>query len=449
MYSNKEDIRKIFNKVDNDIYNTLVQKEEINFLTQSRRCTEEIIAILVLKKEITRPNGSSYMLGDIMSDDNLLAKLGIDINIKSHINYIRLYGNRASHYQKYDILPNEVNYVKGSFHELIKFFYNTTEQDIPGNIKAYLDKERKTTAADSLFEYRTDFNLFSQSLLSIETSSYDYPRQGKKLLANICSKVIIDSKGYIPAKLYIHDKPELLNTKNAIEYIKDNGLLKNDILSKISAASEFFSNSSTLLFYNKQVPEVPDDIANAIKAITNWFFFNRYNKPADNNIRAIPFFIDLFTLFMGIASILTAGYGALLQPPKLNPGIYPVFVTTFVIGAFIFAIAFSYDLFYSALPSIRNTKIYNVTKIISSYGNFATITFLFFVFKYVLTDLKRDTPYLPLFITTIIWALSLQVSTYVNNNSKTTHDKTMRVMSILAFGFIIYLSLYIKARYNT
>ena len=435
-------------KLDKNIFNTLLQKEEVNFLTQCRRTTEGILEKLVQNKGIKRENNSTYMLGEIMADDNLLAKLGVDINIKSHINFIRLYGNRASHYQQYEIISDEVNYVRSSFRSLTQFFYRSIEKDIPKDIRNLLEKAGRDTEKDNLFEYRTDFNIFTQAQYSIEASEKDYPRQGKKLLSNICSKIIVDYAGHIHARLYKENNREQLDTKKAIDFIKNKKLIKDGIISKISATNEFFSNSSTLLFYNKEVPEVPDEIKKAVKSITDWFFFNRYNKPKDTGVRAIPFFIDLFTLFMGIASIVTAVYGALIQPPNVNTVIYPVFVSTFVVGAFIYAIAFSYDLFYSALPSIRNKTIYKITKTLSSYGNFSTVAFLFFIYVFFLHDLKRDTPYLPFFITTLIWAVSLQVSTYVNNNAKTVHDKFIRLLSLVFLGLIIFMAVYIRNNYN-
>ena len=435
-------------QIDKDIFNTLVQKEDINFLTQCRRVTEGIVEILVIEKGITRPDGSSYMLGDIMADSNLLTKLGIDINIRSHINYIRLYGNRAAHYRSYKILPDEVNYVKGSLRELVRFFYNSIGKDVPKNIKSLLDKTGKSAGADKLFEYRTDFSLFSQALLSLETSSYDYPNQGKTLLANICSKIILDAFGHIPRNLYVTDKPKLLNIQKAINFIARKKLIDENILSKLSAINEFIFNSSKLRHHNKEVPEVPEDIKTAVKDVTDWFFFNRYTKHPDNDIRAIPFFTDLFTLFMAIASIITAVYGYVQQPSLNNPVIYPVFVSVFITGAFIYAIAFSYNLFYSALPSIRNKALYSITKKISTYGSFTTIGFLYFVYMHILNDLKRDTAYLPFFIVTIIWSVSLLVSNVVNNNAKTRHDKLMRILSVIAFGFVLFMINYIRSRYN-
>jgi hypothetical protein len=432
------------NMLLNEILNTLSQKEERNFLFNCRRTTEGIVMLLASLKNIEGIVNSSFQLGDILRNDKLLKEIGIDINIKSEINYIRMLGNRASHYQKYkSSSTGEVNAAKESFNKIIEFFYNSIGEEVPKKIKSLILKRKKTNHSD-LFEYNLDKNLYSECIFAIETSEKGFPFLGKKLLTNICSKIIIDTESYIPQDLY---KRNYFDVDMAIEFIATKKLLSDDAISDLNAVNDAISAALVAEKYDKTTKSINENALISLKRITDSLFFKRYIERPDQSINAKLFFINLFAIFMGLASIVSFIYGAITNGISFNFNSFPVLVSVFIIIVVLYILSFSYELFYSALPSIRNKNIYNITAKIKEYGNITIVFSLYLVFNYFLKDGKQDTPFLPFYATTIIWLISLQLSNLFNERN-TPHDKFIRFVTYLMLLFIGFMIYFIIGRFG-
>ena len=448
--SNKSERCKNIEKLSNDILNALSQKEERNFLAQCRIITEGIFQHLVKSKNIDPTELPTYELGSVIRNNELLKKLNVDIRIKSYVNYIRLMGNRASHYQKYGFKHNEVNAIRDVIGEVVIFFYNSIDCGLPHKINKIISSKRKKKN-EEVFEYITDINIFTEALIAIETQEDDYYHQGKNLLSNICSKVIIDTEDYIPRQLYINTKRKMLDLPRSINYIAENKMLPDNVISDMNLANDAFQTAYSAKRYDNadSGSGISKNMINAINRLSDIFLFNRFSKYQDTEIRAVPFLISLAAMLLGMISIISAIFGMIQQK---DTGIFisigSTLFTFFLIAVSIYIIAFSYDLFYSALPSIRNPWVYNTARIINFYGNIAVVAILYFVFYYFLHDGKWDTPYLPFFITTIAWTIILQISNIINNKTKTFHDKFMQITAYAALAFIGFMMIYTYINYN-
>ena len=428
---------------------TLTQREDNNFLIHCRRTTEGIVMMLAKLSEIDEDAEPEYMLGSVLRNNDLTDKIGIDYNIKADLSYIRMVGNRASHYQRYDSgSTGEVNAAKEAFTNIVEFFFAKTSSEIPSGIRKYLYEKNDINKNLNLHKYNLDKALYSDVLYAIETSADDYPRKGKTLLSNICSKVIIDAQGSIPDRLLFKDST-LLDIKKAIDFIAQRKLLSKDFISDLNAANDYFSSASISQKHEHKLPNATENtnLLEIVKRITDSFFFKRYSELQDQAINAKLFFVNLFSVFMGLASVIALFYGAIRQGIPFNFYNHPVIVSTFLLAVGIYVISFSYELFYSALPSIRNKKIYSVTSAIKDYGNIIIVGSLFLVFNYYLHDGKKDIPFLPFYVTTITWLVSLQISTIVSDR-KGVHDRFMKYVAYVMLAFIGYMTYLVVANYG-
>ena len=436
-------------KLINDIQNTLYQKESNNFLMHCRKTTEGIIMSLASLSGVDEDIAPDYMLGEVLKNNELLETIGIDHNIKSDISYIRMLGNRASHYQKYESgSTGEVNAAREAFANVIEFFFNRKGEDVPFRIKKLLNKKTYKDPGIKLYKYNLDKSLFSETLYAIETSEEDYPQKGKRVLANICYKVIIDAIGSIPRNLYKPDTNSL-DIKKAIGFIAKNRYLSKDFISDLNAANDFFSTAILSQKHENKQPKASEksNVIKIMRRISDSFFFKRFVELPDQSINAKLFFVNLFSVFMGLASVISLMYGALRQGVPFNYYSYPNLISAVMLAVSIYVISFSYELFYSALPSIRNKMIYDITSTIKEYGNIVIVIIFFLLFRFFLNDGKKDFPFLPFYITTIIWLVSLQVSTLVSGR-KGIHDRFMKVVAYMMLAFIGYMIYLIIANYG-
>ena len=433
-------------RIDDLIYRTLAEKEEINFLIQCRKATEGVLRTLVIQKGL--PHGEDYLsLGEVMRDEQLLEKLSVDINIKANINYVRLYGNRAAHYNDYSISTQEVVFVKSAFVEIVLFYYKSVNNSIPKATLALFNKNFVLDKKHHHHSYNYDTNLYIESLLAIENSEDDYPKKGNILLANICSKIIIDLKGVIPDFLYYYTGKQKnikrLNIEKAIRYIDKTNRIDKIIVENLIAVNSFLKNSSTIIRHHKQIPEVPNDIRQTLINITDWYYgFKQFTK-AKNNTNFFPFLIDLFTVLMLIISILIGIYHTPVIPPLYRT----IPAVTVMFGLLLFFFAYSYLLAYSVIPSSRNRKLFNIARFISSYSGFVGIVLLIYITYQILNDGKPDAPFTDFFLSVSIWAASLQISIFINSIRGTQSDKILRVLSVIFFVLIILIIIFFYSLY--
>jgi hypothetical protein len=432
-------------RIDNLIYRTLAEKEEINFLIQCRKATEGVLRTLVIQKGL--PYGEDYLsLGEVMRDEQLLEKISVDINIKANINYVRLYGNRAAHYNDYSISTQEVVFVKSAFVEIVLFYYKSVNNSIP---KATLALFNKNFVLDKKHHhsYNYDTNLYIESLLAIENSEDDYPKKGNILLANICSKIIIDLNGVIPDFLYYYTGKQKnikrLNIEKAIRYIDKTNRIDKIIVENLIAVNSFLKNSSAIIRHHKQIPEVPNDIQQTLVNITDWYYgFKQFTKNK-NSINYFPFLIDLFTVSMLVVSILIGIYHTPVIPLLYRTA--PALIV--MLGILLFFLSYSYLLIYSVIPPSRNRKLFNIARFISSYSGFIGVALLTYIAYFILTDGKPDAPYSKFFLSVSFWAAFLQISILINSIRGTKSDKVLRVLSVVFFVLIVAIITFFYSQY--
>ena len=418
--------------LETQIFNTFSEREVNSFIAKCRRITEGIILALIEHNNIE--TNSTFMLGNFTLDKTLMRKLNIDVNINSHINYIRLYGNRAIHYQEYTFSEYDVNLVRYSIDQIIFFFYKSVNKTIPKSIEKFL-KHTKTQSRLS-YSYNLDNDLYVDAIIAVENSERNFPRLGIDLISNILSKILIDIDGKINEEyFFVYNDKKYLGIDNVISFLRKEGRVPNEIVSKIDELQTFFRNSKKLLREDKKVPEVPETVKTSIVDITDWFFKKDGLNTNPTNIRIVPFFIDIFTLLVFFTSVLSG----IMVTRYTEFVIHPIFSLFVFLGVLAFSFSFIYNIMYSFSPSIRNKRAFNVSKIISSFSGVVGVLIFYIIARGILTDGLPDKPYFVYFMSTATWTVFLQFSIFFNNNSKSFIDISLRLISILFLFISLYL----------
>ena len=418
-------------RIDDLIFNTLAELEEVNFLSKCRRSTEGIIQTLLFFHKIGEYD--NVTLGELVHHKDWMKKLSIDIKMNSHINYIRLYGNRASHYQVYKFSKYDLSLVKNAFKEVVLFYYSSINVNVPKDINNNLVNISLNN--DESESYNSDVNLYLQALISVESSNNDYPIAGQKFLSNLCSKIIIDNSSVVSQKLLSTNRnnEKYLDLGKAIPYLKKYKIISEKQISQIDECYTFFRSSASIYRSEKKVPDVPEVLKISFRNIVNWYYRINDKEKLANNSNNYLLIADLFVIVTFLGALLFSFYKIPIYVYAENP-IFVVFVFTGVVS---FLFAYLYNIVYNINSKLRNRKLYNYAYSISSYSGIIGVLILGFVSFYILNDGRPDYPYLKFFLTTSVWALSLQVSIFIRSNSKTINDRILRYVSIMLFLLII------------
>jgi hypothetical protein len=380
-------------------------------------------------------------IGEFMHNAEWKKKLGLSININAHINYIRLYGNRAAHYQNYNFSSYDLNLVRTAFKELVVFYYESIDTRIPSDVQHKLNKI--VSLSDDDEEYNLDLSLYLETMIAVEESRSNYPVLGKKLLNNIISKIIIDRFGVIDKNFYwLKDgKPTLfLDIEKVLQLFKKNEIIPVKQIAMFEECFTFFNSSSNVYYHEKQVPEAPKELQETFRNLTDWFYRNKSKRNAAFRVKKSLIFIDLLTIF----SFLVAVIFTLWRNPAtifISPAL-EVFIIS--VGVLLFFLPYSYAVLYNLFPVIRYRRFYNWALKLSSYSGLAGIAVLIYVSYYLLHDGKPDRPYLAFFLSVSTWALSLQLSTFLRSNSKSVNDRFLRALSIFLFGVVVVVIVYLS-----
>ena len=431
--------------LEKDIFETLNERRTISFLAGYRRTTEGMFKFLLTNLDI-EINGR-FELGSFISS-GLLKKITEDININSDINYIRLYGNRASHSGNI-FFDSDILLVNASYKRIVYFFYEKLGIEIPKHIKLFIDKLKVGKNTSRNF-YNKDIDVYLNSIISVEQSDKDYPRSGLKLLGNIISKILIDSMGRVPDFL-INKKNNLLNIRNSINHVKRNNLINSERVSQLEALYTFFSSSNQIIrgerdLNNKEInpPNVPVEIIDTLRDFTNWFYKIDTSKKKINSRRLISSIIDVITL---LAFGATMFLGSLLFNWN-GRGVTIQLLLVLGVGVLTFLITFLYNIFYPYVPFLQNRRLYTLSRSFTAITGTIGASILGLVTYWLLNDGKSDGKHLPFFIGAISWSIFIQLSLIVKSETNSKHDEILRIVSYILIVVIIGFSIWFSTNYD-
>jgi len=429
--------------LEEDIFQTLNEKRAVNFLSGARRTTEGMFRFLL--DEINFDYGDKLTLGSMMKD-KLLRQLSTDINLNSDINYIRLYGNRASHSGNI-FAENDIIIVNSSFKRILTFFYSKISKPIPKDIKRFMEKMR--VDSNSFDIYSNDKDLYLEALISIESSSKDYPKLGFRLVSNILSKIIIDRYNRVPFELY-DQQSGALKTEDAIMFVKKREFIPKNRISELEALHTFFKSSNDLLREENKTPEVANEIIIILRNFSNWFYKIDQTRKRRISRNAISNIVDIVTLSaFGITMFL----GVLLF--NWNNKLYwhghdittPIFILVFL-GVSTFILTFLYNLLYPYVLLFQNRKLYSLSRSFTTITGAIGVSILGLFTYWILHDGKPDGGYLTFFIGAILWSVFIQLSLIIKSYTDSNYDKAIRWVSYLLLVVIIGFSIWFSNDYS-
>jgi hypothetical protein len=356
------------------------------------------------------------------------------------VNYIRLYGNRASHtgsrFSEYDI-----RLVNSSYKRIVYFFYERLNEKIPNDIKKVLDRLKLNI--ESKTYYNKHREEYIKTLVSVESSDDDYPSLGLNLISNICSKIIIDNNGFIP-KYLIKNRGEGIFLPKAISYIKENALIDEANVSLIDGLQTFFHSSSTILENEKKTPEVNPDIIENLRILINWFYNIDTTKTGGISKQSISAFVDLSTLVL-FWIVFYLGMKEILWKTIYS---YKLIFSIVAMGIIVFNISFLYNSFHPYIKILKKRSFYYFSRYLNFFTTLAGLILFATGSYFILKDGLADRPFLPLFIFGSLWAISVQFSFLLKLNKNSKEDKQLIYASYYVLVLIIAVIIYFAFQYG-
>lgn len=413
--------------IEDDIYHTLTEKRPINYISGCRRTTEGMMRYIL--DHLNIDYGERLELGSLRKE-GFLQDITTDINIDSDINYIRLYGNRASH-SGFVFAKHDINGVNAVYKRIVQFFYNRINEPIPKDIKIYLDRLKTEDMKNDV--YQNDSQLYLESLISVESSSNDYPKYGLRLISSICYKILIDYKGYIPEHL-INKQYNNLYLEKTVSFIKKGDLIQVERIAQMEDLLTFFIGCNQIQKDKGKVPKVSSELTEILRNFTDWFYKIDVRNNGNNIKKYIPKIIDGIS-FMSF--LITFLYGINLK--IINYSLFSFIEFAIItMGVSAFVITFIYNFLNEHLSLIKNRKLFSISRSITSLTGMVGTLILVIVTNLLLHDGKSDEPYLMFFISAIVWSVSLQFSIIIKSNAEYKLDKALNYLS---FTFLIVIGL--------
>ena len=423
--------------LEENIFQTLNEKRAVNYLSGCRRTTEGMFRFLLDESNIDY--GDRLELGSFMKGI-LLKKITKDININSDINYVRLYGNRASHSGNV-FLDHDIIVVNGSYKRIVLFFYEKLNTTVPKDIKRLINK-LKIGSDNKRDIYIGDKSLFLETLISVEQSEDDYPMLGMNLISNISSKIIIDEAKRVPNFLFLENTNNL-NLEKTILYIKKRNILSSERMSQLEALQTFFISSNQISREEKRLPQTTSEITETLESFTNWFYKVDTTKSLGMSRSTISNIIDVISLF---AFVTTMFLGSLWFIKNGNVNDLP-FMAVLGLGVSTFLVTFLYNLLYPYISLLQNRKLYSLSRSFTAITGAVGVSILGGVSSLILNDGERDGVHLPFFVGAIVWSVFIQLSLIVKSETNSKYDRAMRYISYVLLVIIIGLSIGFSTHY--
>jgi hypothetical protein len=430
--------------LENEIFSALNEKTPKNLLKEYRSTTEGMMRYLLENNNIQY--GDKLELGSFMRD-KLLKKLTDDLSINADIDYIRLYGNIASHFGAPKFSEHDVRVVNGAYNRVVIFFYKKIKKDVPKSINGFLNRIKVNTEYKDIYE--GDKTLYINTLNSVAGNDKDYPFKGLNFIGHICSKIILDHKTIIPFWM-INKVKGYIYVDKAVRYIKENNLISTERIAQLESLQLFFTSTKNLSIHEKDVPKVNDDIMESLRSIINWYYKIDTTPKKKIPVKAISTTIDIVALatfgitFLLGTSLFDWNYINLVYGKKLTY----IFFAGIGLGVSIFLLTFLVNLFYPYLKVLRNRKLYSISRGLTAFTGIIGVVILGLVSNWLLHDRLRDGKHLPFFIGAIVWSIFIQLSLIVKSDTNSKYDKIIRYISYFLIFVTITLVFYFSGDYD-